>query len=174
MIYKLLILFLILCGPIVYYHIQCEMNKSEPIFFEIVKPKPIIIIELEQNETESEIVEPKINETVKKPKINETISQKIEIIAEKNETEKEIEKKAPKTCSTYTLNEQNSKNAINKAHEVNFNRNTVIIYTDYECCLRVNPNIRENEMDNLALTVGIPLNTQIHEKWCKYLRFDFE
>ncbi len=165
MIYKLLILFLILCVPIVYYHIQYEMNKSEPIFFEIVKPKPIIIIELEQNETESEIVE---------PKINETISQKIEIIGEKNETEKEIEKKAPKTCSTYTLNEQNSKNAINKAHEVNFNRNTVIFYTDYECCLRVNPNIRENEMDNLAVSVGIPIDNKINEKWCKYLRFDFE
>lgn len=163
---KVLILFLVICIPLIYFYAEYENDKPQLTFIEIIEPNKTELI----NNTNHIINQPK-NETKPENKQNETT---INItftqnISQSNETpifSVSLPKKG-------ILNEQNSSKYVNIIDYINKNWNSIIFYTDFECYIRLNPNLKEKDWMYYITTFEIPLHYQMHENYCKYLRSDF-
>lgn len=166
--FKVLILFLLLCVPIVWFHAGYEQTKPQLHYYEIVEPEPQIeepeIIE-EKNLTfrkEPEIIEIEPNQTIK---LNETI--------EINQTSNETNITLPYFPKIGILNQQNSQKAVNNIDYINRYWKTVIFYTDSECYIRINPNLNEKDWIYYITTFDIPLHYQIDKKYCHLIQTNF-
>jgi hypothetical protein len=168
--FKVFVLFFILCIPLVWFYAEYEESKPKLNFYEIVEPEPQIeepIIEKEQknltfrNETEQNLSIP-VNITIE---LNETI--------EINQTSNETNITLPYFPKIGILNQQNSQKAVNNIDYINRYWNTVVFYTDSECYIRINPNLNEKDWIYYITTFKIPLHYQMDKKYCHLIQTNF-
>jgi len=171
MIYRILILFLILCIPIIYFQAEHENSKPQITYYELVDPEPII------NDTVFNASEQNLSIPVNETELIANNSEQEQVVitnnTQINKTINETQFFAPVLLKKGSLNEQNSKTYANVVYNINQMRNTLIFYTDSECYLRINPYLEEKDWESLIVSMNIPLHYKFTDKYCKLLQSTF-